>query len=89
MQKLAKNKYFLILAGILCGFINALLGAGGGIIAVFALRLALGDKLTDPRDVFANALCVTLPISALSCLSYALRGNLKINGPPQESADRK
>lgn len=80
MQKIYKSKYFLIAAGILCGFINGLLGAGGGIIAVFALRLALGDELSDSRDVFANALCVTLPISAVSCLSYALRGNLKING---------
>ena len=75
-----KSKYFLIAAGALCGFINGLLGAGGGIVAVFALRLALGDELSDSRDVFANALCVTLPISVLSCLSYALRGNLKING---------
>ena len=80
MQKLYKSKYFLICAGVLCGFINGLLGAGGGIIAVFALRLALGDELSDSRDVFANALCVTLPISAVSCFSYALRGNLKING---------
>ena len=80
MQKMYKSKYFLIAAGVLCGFINGLLGAGGGIIAVFALRLALGDELSDSRDVFANALCVTLPISVLSCLSYALRGNLKING---------
>ena len=56
------------------------LGAGGGIVAVFALRLSLGDELSDNRDIFANALCVTLPISVLSCLSYALRGELKING---------
>ena len=75
-----KSKYFLICAGILCGFLNGLLGAGGGIVAVFALRLSLGDELSDSRDVFANALCVTLPISVLSCLSYALRGELKING---------
>ena len=80
MQKLCKSKYFLILAGALCGLINGLLGAGGGIIAVYALRLALGDALTDVRDVYANALCVTLPISAVSCLCYALRGDLKTDG---------
>ena len=80
MQKLVKSKYFLVLAGLLVGLINGLLGAGGGIIAVLALRQSLGDVLKDERDVFANALCVTLPISAVSCLSYALRGNLKING---------
>lgn len=80
MQKIYKSKYFLICAGLLCGLLNGLLGAGGGIIAVFALRLSLGDELSDTRDVFANALCVTLPISVISCLSYALRGDLKING---------
>lgn len=80
MQKIYKSKYFLIAAGALCGFLNGLLGAGGGIIAVFALRLSLGDELSDTRDVFANALCVTLPISVLSCFTYALRGDLKING---------
>ncbi len=80
MQKLCKSKYFLILAGALCGLTNGLLGAGGGIIAVYALRLALGDALTDVRDVYANALCVTLPISAVSCLCYALRGDLKTDG---------
>ena len=80
MQKLVKSKYFLVLAGLLVGLTNGLLGAGGGIIAVLALRQSLGDLITDERDVFANALCVTLPISAVSCLSYALHGNLKING---------
>lgn len=80
MQKIYKSKYFLIFAGVLCGLLNGLLGAGGGIIAVFALRLALEDELSDSRDIFANALCVTLPISAVSCLSYALRGDLRIDG---------
>ena len=45
MQKLCKSKYFLIFAGILCGLINGVLGAGGGIIAVWTLRMALGDEL--------------------------------------------
>ena len=80
MQRLIKSKYFLMLAGVAVGLTNGLLGAGGGIIAVWSLRAALGEAITDERDVLANALCITLPISALSCLSYALNGNLKING---------
>ena len=80
MQRLIKSKYFLMLAGVAVGVTNGLLGAGGGIIAVWALRAALKDAIEDERDVLANALCITLPISALSCLSYALHGNLKING---------
>ena len=80
MQRLIKSKYFLMLAGVTVGVTNGLLGAGGGIIAVWALRAALKDAIEDERDVLANALCITLPISALSCLSYALHGSLKING---------
>ena len=65
------NRYsvLLVLGGILSGFVNGLLGAGGGIIIVFILSKLL--KESDSRDVFANAICVMLPLSALSCLIYA------------------
>ena len=80
MQKIYKSKYFLPLSGALCGILNGLLGAGAGIVAVWALGRGLEDKLEDGRDLFANALCVTLPISAVSCLGYALRGDLSTEG---------
>ena len=47
---------------------------------VYALSYSLGEEIKDGRDVFANALCVMLPISAVSCVSYAIAGNLTVSG---------
>lgn len=80
MKKDIKDKFFLPLTGFLSGLVNGLLGAGGGIIIVYALRHKLVNTNCDTRDIFANALCVMLPISALSCILYATSGNLSISG---------
>ena len=66
--------------GLLCGFLNGLLGAGGGIVTVYGLRYLLRDDPLSPRDLYANALCVMLPITAISCLFYTLRGALHFEG---------
>lgn len=71
---------FLILTGVCAGFLNGLLGAGGGILIVFALSRLFGGESEEQRNLYANALCVMLPISAFSCLRYALTGNLQITG---------
>ena len=68
----------LLLFGFLAGTVNGLLGAGGGILIVYAMAYALRDVETDTRDFYANALCVMLPISALSCIRYAAGGHLPI-----------
>lgn len=62
-----KNKTFLTAAaGIGIGFINGLLGAGGGMIAVPLLkRLGLNQK-----EAHANAVAVILPISIISAVMY-------------------
>ena len=78
MEKLARSKFFLPICGLLAGVLNGLLGAGGGIAVVFALGLALPD--IDGRDLFANALCVMLPLSAVSALIYAAGGRLSTDG---------
>ncbi len=80
MQGIYKSKYFLMLSGVLCGVLNGLLGAGGGIVAVWAIGKSLDEQLEDGRDLFANALCVMLPVSAVSILGYSLRGNLSTAG---------
>lgn len=75
----SKVAFFLAGAGLLAGFANGLLGAGGGIIAVFAFSAFLGEGY-ERRDLYANALCVMLPISAISCIRYAIAGHLVTDG---------
>lgn len=70
----------LALLGALAGFMNGLLGAGGGIVVVFALTRLMDGELTQKNSVFAHALCVMLPLSLLSCLLYALGGHLSTEG---------
>ena len=75
-----KGAFGVALAGILAGFANGLLGAGGGIVAVFAFARFLRSGEYERRDLYANALCVMLPISAVSCLRYAAAGHLVTEG---------
>ncbi len=74
--------WFAAIGGLAAGFINGLLGAGGGIVTVFVLRLLLADQpdTPDQKDIFANALAVMLPISAVSAVGYATRGALPLAG---------
>ena len=62
--------------GFLSGLINGLLGAGGGILLVRGADRILPREYRDGRDVFANALCVMLPLSAVSAMAYVLRGSV-------------
>ncbi len=74
MTKTVKNISFLAISALVAGLINGLLGAGGGIVVVWALSRALSPCLTDRRDAFANALIIMLPISAISATIYSMRG---------------
>ncbi len=60
----------LSLCGLAAGMVNGLLGAGSGVVLVWALRRVLGDKRQSARDIFANATAIILPISLFSLLSY-------------------
>ena len=77
-MKKFKNSFLpLALGGLLAGFANGLLGAGGGIIIIYLLSSLLKDKASS-RDIFANSLCVMFPISLVSCLVYFLRGGIEV-----------
>lgn len=76
MSKTAKNAALLAAAALMAGLINGLLGAGGGIVAVWALGQVLSEHMTNRRDAFANALLIMLPLSAVSLVAYGLRGQL-------------
>ena len=69
----------LLLCGAGAGFINGLLGAGGGVVLIFVLTAALGRE-ADRRDVYAAALAVTLPVTLFSVWRYAAAGRLMIDG---------
>lgn len=72
-----KNKDMgAVTLGFFAGLLNGLLGAGGGIILVRGAGKILPLEFREERDVFANALCVMLPLSAVSAVAYALRGSV-------------
>ena len=89
MTKLTASQktIFLIIGGLVAGFINGLLGAGGGILLVFMLGALLPtveddetERSADKRDIFANALASMLPVTAISVISYAARGDIHLEG---------
>ena len=70
----------LALAGLCAGIVNGLLGAGGGIIVVFAIARLLPEIASDKNGAFATALCVMLPVSVLSAIVYSSRGHMSLDG---------
>lgn len=76
MTKSFKNVALLGLSGLAAGLVNGLLGAGGGIVAVWGLGRVLATHMPDRKDAFANALLVMLPLTAISLVGYAARGLL-------------
>ena len=74
--QLSAKRRLLLFGGLAAGFLNGLLGAGGGIVIVWILEKTVGSMAEDKRNIFANALAVMLPISAMSTVSYALSGGL-------------
>ena len=66
----------LVAVGLAAGLVNGLLGAGGGILIVFGLTPLLGRDAENRRDIFANALCVMLPVSVVSLINYTAAGHL-------------
>ncbi len=66
-----KNCFF----GFLIGLVNALFGAGGGMIAVpFFKKLGLSQKESQ-----ATAICVILPLTLVSAAIYLFRGYVSLS----------
>ncbi len=74
-DSMKKKKYLYYSLGLLCGLVNGLLGAGGGMIAVPLLKKCG----LDTKQSHANAVAVILPITLFSAVVYMLKGyvNLK------------
>lgn len=80
-----QSAFLLVVGGLAAGFLNGLLGAGGGILAVLVLTAILptasrdsAPPLADKRDVFANALASMLPVAAVSAAQYAARDAIRV-----------
>jgi len=71
----AANPARAIPAGLLVGFLAGLFGAGGGMLAVPALKW-LG---LDEAHAHASSLAVMLPLSALSAALYMNAGSLELS----------
>ena len=74
MKAFKKGNLMTALSGLSIGFVNGLLGAGGGIIAVPILkRLGL-----ERKEAHANAVAVILPITLLSAVLYLFKGYVSL-----------
>lgn len=72
-----KKLAYLALGGLFGGLANGLLGAGGGIIMTFILEKIMSEEEMPRRDIFANVIAATLPISIFSAIIYGLRGDMR------------
>ena len=69
-----KQGFFKIIFGFLIGLINGFLGAGGGMVAVPALKFS---KLSE-KEAHENAVAVILPLTILSASIYLWRGSVSL-----------
>lgn len=73
-KNLLKKNWILIVGGALSGFVNGLLGAGGGMLAVPTLR----KSGLDTKESHAGAIAVIMPLSVASGAMYLLGGKVAI-----------
>ena len=65
---------FIAATGCAAGFLCGMLGAGGGIVIVYALsRLFEGEEKVQ-KLVFANSVAVLIPLAIISSVSYVRGG---------------
>ena len=71
LMKLDKNTRLCIFGGLAIGFLNGLLGAGGGIVAVPILHKIINNR----KDAHINSIAVILPLCIISAVIYLMNGN--------------
>lgn len=78
VSRRAKRRLILLAAtGAAAGFLNGLLGAGGGIVLIYALSALNPDKSESGiRDNFASTIACILPVTLLSAFLYAADGRM-------------
>ncbi len=68
MKTFCKQNIKTILGGIAIGFVNGLLGAGGGMLAVPILK----SQGLSQKEAHANAIAIIIPITVLSAILYLI-----------------
>ena len=76
MSGFIKKTLPVSLLGLVAGFLNGLLGAGGGIPLVMGFVALFGKKVANGRRFFTTALAVMLPLSLYSVYRYASKAPL-------------
>jgi uncharacterized membrane protein YfcA len=71
---------FTLAMGLAAGFLCGMLGAGGGILIVYALSRLLGEESRSGGTVFANSLAVLLPLALVTSVSYIKGGLIDFAG---------
>ena len=69
------NKVIKILLSLFIGFINALFGAGGGLVAVPLFRA----QQFNQKEAQASAISVILPLTIITAAIYLFKGYLSIS----------
>lgn len=68
------KKYAFYIIGIFSGFVNGILGTGGGTVVVPCIEW-LG---TDTKKSHSTAIAIILPITVVSAFFYLKQGNVDI-----------
>ncbi len=70
---------FITATGVAAGFLCGMLGAGGGIVIVYALSRLFASEKEVQKLVFANSVAVLVPLALISSVSYFRGGHIDIS----------
>lgn len=74
-EEAKKKLVWAILTGVAAGFLNGFLGAGSGVVLMFAIAALNPDKSEDSaRDNFATVVACVLPLCIVSIIIYVMQG---------------